>query len=71
MNRNLDGVYFRIGRNGRYANICFSDMTPEERAVIMEGRSTEWLVSMCEILAKTIREIGDALNIEGEWKNEN
>lgn len=65
MNRNLDGVYFRISRNGRYANICFSDMTPEERAAIMDGKSREWLVSMCEILAKTIREIGDALNIEG------
>ena len=31
MNRNLDGCYFRIERNGKYENVCFSDLTEEEQ----------------------------------------
>lgn len=31
MNRNLDGYYFRVKRDGKWDNICWSDMTDEER----------------------------------------
>lgn len=27
MQRNLDGVYFRVERDGKWQNICFSDLT--------------------------------------------
>jgi hypothetical protein len=57
--RNLDCIYFRIGCE----NICFSDMTEEQRYQMMEGRSEEWLKSMCNILAKKIREIGDQFDL--------
>lgn len=30
LNRNLDGVYFRVKRNNKFENICFSDMTEDE-----------------------------------------
>ena len=59
MKRNLDGVYFRMGTE----NICFSDLTPEQQDEVMKGRSEEWLKSMCKILAKTIRNIGDELDL--------
>ena len=65
MNRELDGVYFRVERDGRYQNICFSDLTPDERAEILNGRSEEWLRNLCIILADTIKHIGDALDIVG------
>lgn len=41
MNRNLDWVYFRVYRDGKWQNICFSDMTQEERDEVTEGRNAE------------------------------
>lgn len=31
INRELDGCYFRIQRDGKWQNICFSDLTEIER----------------------------------------
>ena len=45
----MDGVYFRICRDGEWQNICFSDMTKEERDQMMTNRSEEWLKSLCQI----------------------
>lgn len=61
--RELDGVYFRMERNGKYQNICFSDMTEEEMDRILEKQDTIWLRNMCKILGKTLRDMGDQLNI--------
>ena len=33
---NLDGVYFRVKRNGKWDNICFSDLTEDEQDVAIE-----------------------------------
>ena len=59
MRRNLDGVYFRIGTE----NICFSDLTEEQQDEVMKDRDKEWLKSMCKILAKTLKDIGDELDM--------
>ena len=59
MRRNLDGVYFRIGTE----NICFSDLTEEQQDEVMKNRDKEWLKSMCKILAKTLKDIGDELDM--------
>lgn len=59
MKRNLDGVYFRIGSE----NICFSDLTKEQMYEIMDGRSEEWLKSLCVHLGEIIKEIGDQFDI--------
>ena len=64
-NRNLDGVYFRVKRDGKYQSVCFSDLTSEERAEVMEGRPVEWLKSLCCVLADTIRNIGEEFDIFG------
>lgn len=63
MNRNLDGVYFRINRDGSWQNICFSDLTEEEMDNVMKDRTEEWLRNMCKILGKTIKNIGEQLDI--------
>lgn len=65
MNRDIDGVYFRIERDGEFQNLCFSDLTTEERRKVMEGRSNEWLKSLCEYLGSLIREIGDKFGLVG------
>lgn len=63
MDRNLDGVYFRIERDGHWKNVCFSDLSDEEMEKVLKGQSNEWLFNMCKILGKTIRDIGDQLDI--------
>lgn len=64
--RYLDGVYFRVNRNGQYMDVCFSDLLDREMVEILKDKDTEWLKSMCIILGKTIRAIGDEFNLEGE-----
>ena len=61
--RDLDGVYFRVERDGRFMSLCFTDLTDEERAKVMEGRPAEWLKSMALIMADTLRRVGDELDI--------
>ena len=66
VNRNLDGVYYRVKRNDEFEIICFSDMTEEEMDKILAEKNEEWLRNMCKILGQTIRRIGDELDIQGE-----
>ena len=62
--RDLDGAYFRIHeQDDTYDNVCFSDLTEDEQDKMLENRSVEWLKSMCKILANTIRNIGDQLDL--------
>lgn len=63
MNRHLDGVYFRVEREGRYKPVCFSDLTEEEMKRVTENRTKEWLANLCIHLAKTMKEIGDTFDI--------
>lgn len=63
MNRNLDGVYFRIKRDGKFENICFSDLTDSEMDEILKTRDAEWCRSMCKILAHTLKDIGEEFGI--------
>lgn len=63
MNRNLDGVYFRINRDDSWQSICFSDLTEEEMDNVLQNKSEEWLRRMCKILGETIKDIGEQLNI--------
>jgi hypothetical protein len=66
MNRNLDGVYFRVKRNGKFENVCFSDLSDSEMDSIMNDRDEQWLKSLCKVLGQTIHRIGDELDITGE-----
>ena len=63
MKRNLDGIYFRVKEDGKCGNTCFSDLTEEQMNYVLQGKNEEWLKSMCILLGKTIRGIGDSLNI--------
>ena len=68
MNRDLDGIYFRVKRGNRWESVCFSDLTDEEMDKVLEGHSVQWLKSTCKILGRTIRCIGDELEIVGGRK---
>lgn len=62
MDRNLDGIYFRVERGGKWMSVCFSDMTPKEREIIGD-RPAEWWKAVAEHLADCLREIGDEFDI--------
>ena len=62
--RNLDGVYFRVQtEDGKWDNVCFSDLTELQQTEVMKNKDEVWLRSLCKILAKTIRNIGDQFDI--------
>lgn len=63
MDRKLDGVFFRVNRNGKWQNVCFSDLTDEEMDEVLEAKSREWLKSLCKILGTVVRRIGDKFDI--------
>lgn len=64
-NRDLDELYCRVERDGKWRNICFSDLTQKERYEIMNDKDKEWLMHVCNYLADRIREIGDHFDIIG------
>lgn len=61
--RNLDGVYFRVERNGKWENVCFSDLTEEEMDKVMSNKDADWLKGLCKRLGNVIKEIGDQFDI--------
>ena len=63
MNRNLDGVYFRIKRDDKWQSICFSDLTKEEREEVGKDRTLEWWKSLAFIMADCLKDIGDQFDI--------
>ena len=68
--RELDGVYFRINRNGKWSDICFSDLTEEEMNEVLKNRDENWLKSLAKHLGKTIKAIGDQFNITAKDEGE-
>lgn len=67
MNRNLDGCYFRVLRDGKWEDICFSDLTLEERDEATKDRSDKWFKALAYHLADIIKDMGDKLNIIGSY----
>lgn len=62
--RDLDGMYFRVERNGEWRNVCLTDLTDEEYAWIVGNHSDTWCRSALRILRDVVREIGDATGLE-------
>lgn len=69
MKRNLDGYYFRVQRNGRWQNICFTDLTLDEKKQIIKDKDDVWLQSLALGLANVIRDIGEIYDISGNWSD--
>ena len=65
MDRNLDGYYFRVCRNGRWESVCFSDLTEEQMNDVLKDRSDKWLKSLCVGLGMTLKQMGDSVDVVG------
>ena len=64
--RDLDGIYLRIKRNGKYQSLCLSDMTKAELEANLNPERGEWLKAAVIHLALTLHEIGNLFDIVGE-----
>lgn len=67
MNRNLDGVYFRINRDGEWDDICFSDLTEEEMNEVLKNKDNDFLKRLCIILGQTLYDLGEDLDVIGVY----
>ena len=63
MNRELDGIYMRIKRDGKYQAVCLSDMTREELEENLKPERGEWLKGAVIHLALTLHAIGEKFSI--------
>ena len=61
MNRELDGCYFRIVRDGVGRSVCFTDLTKEERTALLAEKDEQFLRNLCCYLADRIQELGDII----------
>ena len=66
MKRDLDGIYFRVKRNEKYENVCFSDLSETEREEICQDRPSDWYKSVAYHLADRLKIIGNTFDIVGE-----
>lgn len=66
MNRELDGCYFRIVRDGIGQSVCFTDLTKEEREKLLEDKDTQFLKNLCCYLAERILELGDIIDEQAQ-----
>lgn len=64
--RNLDGVYYRVVRDGNHVSRCFSDLSESEQDVIMEKYDAAQLRRLCRCLCISLCQIGDALDLVGD-----
>ena len=65
MNRNLDGIYLRIKRDGKYQAVCLSDMTREELEENLNPERGEWLKGAVIHLALTLHAVGGKFGLFG------
>ena len=66
MNRELDGCYFRIVRDGVGRSVCFSDLTKEERDALLAGKDAQFLKNLCCYLANRIQVLGDIIEEQSQ-----
>ena len=66
--RNLSGVFIRSKNkdDGKWDNVCFEDLEQEEQDVWLDGLSKEQVSNLSKILACTLNEIGDQLDLTKE-----
>lgn len=69
--RNLDGIYFRVQRDGKWQNVCYSDMEQAERDEMAAKRAETstpeqqimWWRSMADLLADQLYDMGEQLGV--------
>lgn len=66
MNRELDGCYFRIVRDGVGQSVCFTDLTKEERTALLVDKDVQFLKNLCSYLSDMIQKLGDIIEEQSQ-----
>ena len=62
--RDLDGVYFRVMRDGSPVNLCWTDLDWQDRVDIMcKNRTESWLIRMIELMNGVAETVNSAVPI--------
>ena len=64
MNRELDGCYFRIVRDGVGQSVCFTDLTKAD--TLLADKDAQFLKNLCCYLADRILELGDIIDEQAQ-----
>lgn len=62
---NMDGIYYRVKREGKWKDICFSDMTPEEIDEVIGDQPASYWRRVADHLAHNLRQLAALLEQEG------
>ena len=66
--RDLDGIYFRVYRNGQWDNVCFTDLTIQEREEMLVKYDRQALARLVFVLTETIGKIDEQVHpTKEEW----
>ena len=66
--RNLDGIYFRVYRDGKWDDVCFTDLTIQEREEMLVKYDRQALARLVFVLTKTIGDIDEQVRpTKEEW----
>lgn len=71
VSRNLDGVFYRVKRDGRWCSVCYSDMTADERKEAIYDRMGErpldeqvgYYKRLAELMADQLYAMGEQLDV--------
>lgn len=66
----LDTVYVRVQRDGRFVNLSFTDLTRQEQENFLGDLNERALERMCLVLADTLRNVGEVIADAAKAKNE-
>ena len=61
--RDMDGIYFRVEREGRWCSVCWTDLTHSEREEIGEDKPASWWQRVAEHLTEQLRSVADYLDL--------
>lgn len=67
---NMDGIYYRVERDGEWVDLCFSDLTPQEVEFLTEDYGANQWRRVANHLAGQLRDLGAFLKEEGYVKKE-
>lgn len=62
--RNLSGIFFREKINGKMENVCFEELSKEKQDEILESKEPELIKKLAKMLADTLIEIGNQLDLK-------
>lgn len=66
----MDRIFIRVSRDGKYMDVCFSDLSEDEQNAFLDTLTVSGLKRMCLELARSLRVFPEyAVKLEMEAKN--